>query len=167
MALARRGQMIASRGTDVWPDGARTARFGFIHALYQSTLYQQLAPARRSELHRRMGERLERGYASAVETVAPELAQHFTVAGDVVRARIHLRRAADRALQRHAYPEAIGHLERALAALAPAALGVSATALPARSRRSLARSRRKSPKASTPSIGSSFRRSSGRSSRNL
>lgn len=129
MALARRGQMIASDGTDVWPDGTRTARFGFIHALYQSTLYQQLAPARRAELHQRMGERLERGYASAINTVAPELAQHFTAAGDVVRARLHLRRAAERAFQRHAYPEAIGHLERALATLAPAPDDVERAAL--------------------------------------
>ena len=118
--LARRGQMIASRGTEVWPDGTRTARCGFIHALYRSTLYQELAPTRRAELHQRMGERLERGYGKAVATIAPELAQHFTAAGDGARARIHLRRAAERALGRHAYPEAIAHLKHALAALAPA-----------------------------------------------
>ncbi len=118
VALARRGQLVAEDGMDRWPDGTRTARFAFIHALYQNVLYDRLPPARRRELHERTGLRLAAAFGTQAESVAAELAQHFTAAGDVPRALVHLRQAADRSLSRHAYLEAIDHLDRALALLA-------------------------------------------------
>ncbi len=117
VALARRGQLIAADGTAAWPDGTRTARFAFIHALYQSLLYERVPPARRRELHERTGLRLEAGFGADAAAIAAELAQHFTVAGDVPRALVRLRQAGERALARHAHREAIDHLERALALL--------------------------------------------------
>lgn len=118
VGLARRGQLVVEDGADRWPDGTRTARFAFIHALYRSFLYDRLPPARRRELHERTGLRLVAAFGERADAIAVELAQHFTVAGDVGRALVHLRQAAARALSRHAYREAIDHLERALELLA-------------------------------------------------
>jgi DNA-binding winged helix-turn-helix (wHTH) protein/predicted ATPase len=118
VGLARRGQLVAEDGTDTWPDGTRTARFAFIHALYRNFLYDRVPPARRRELHERTGLRLVAAYGGSAESIAVELARHFTAAGDVARALVHLRQAAARALSRHAYQEAIDHLEHALALLA-------------------------------------------------
>nr|UXE45408.1 hypothetical protein Hi04_10k_c4773_00023 [uncultured bacterium] len=74
-----------------------------------------LRPARRLELHRRVGERLELAYASRIDEVAAELAVHFDTAGDVPRAIRYLQRAADTSRRRGAYAVAEGQLRRALA----------------------------------------------------
>ena len=60
--LARRGQWLRLRGHSVWPDGTVSARYDFIHALYQEAVYNRITAARRLRLHRRIGERLEAGY---------------------------------------------------------------------------------------------------------
>jgi DNA-binding winged helix-turn-helix (wHTH) protein/tetratricopeptide (TPR) repeat protein len=112
--LARQGQLVTAAGIDLWPDGTRTARFAFIHALHQNVLLQRLTPERRALLHARVGQRLEAAYRDDTDAVAAELAQHFQLGGDHARAVIHLRRAGERAIARHAYREGIQHLEHAL-----------------------------------------------------
>lgn len=62
--LVRCNLLIEPRGHEAWPDGTVSARYGFVHALYQSVLYERLGPARRRALHRRVAERLERGHAA-------------------------------------------------------------------------------------------------------
>jgi DNA-binding winged helix-turn-helix (wHTH) protein len=57
--LARRGQLLRPAGVVEWPEGTITARYAFQHALYQQVAYQRLAEARRIQLHRRLGARLE------------------------------------------------------------------------------------------------------------
>lgn len=115
--LASRGQLVSAAGIDTWPDGTRTARFAFIHALHQNVLHQRLAPERRALLHARVGARLEAAFRDEAGTIASELAQHFRLAGDHARAVVHLRHAGERAIARHAYREGIEHLDHVLAAL--------------------------------------------------
>jgi DNA-binding winged helix-turn-helix (wHTH) protein/tetratricopeptide (TPR) repeat protein len=115
--LARRGQLVTAAGIDLWPDGTRTARFAFIHALHQNVVQRRLAPERRALLHARVGRRLEAAFRDDVGAIAAELAQHFRMAGDHPRAAVHLRHAGERAITRHAYREGIEHLEHALEAL--------------------------------------------------
>jgi predicted ATPase/DNA-binding winged helix-turn-helix (wHTH) protein len=117
-ALARRGQFLRATGVAEWPDGSVAGRYAFIHALYQQRLYARVPVTRRVALHRRTGERLERAYGSRAEEIAGELAVHFELGRDVERAVGYRRRAADRALGRHAYREAAGHATRALELLA-------------------------------------------------
>ena len=115
--LARRGQWLRSRGHSVWPDGTVSARYGFIHALYQEAVYNRIPAARRLRLHRRIGERLEAGYGEQARDLAAELAVHFEQGREYHRAVHYCQQAAENALQRYAYREAITHLSRGLTLL--------------------------------------------------
>jgi predicted ATPase len=77
VALARRGQFVGTRGLDEWPDGTVAARYGFLHALYQETIYEQVPVNRRLRWHRQIGVRLEAAYGSRAPELAAELAEHF------------------------------------------------------------------------------------------
>lgn len=115
--LAHRGQLVTAAGIDAWPDGTRTTRFAFIHALHRNVLHQRLTPEQRALLHARVGRRLEAAFRDDTGAVAAELAQHFGIAGDHARVAVHLRHAGERAIARHAYREGIDYLEHALEAL--------------------------------------------------
>ena len=96
----------------------RLDRYAFSHALVRSTLYENLATARRLRLHRRVGRALE-ARPDAAARVA-ELARHFGEAsglGEVQRAVTYARRAGDGALADLAFEEAAAHYERGLAAI--------------------------------------------------
>jgi DNA-binding winged helix-turn-helix (wHTH) protein/predicted ATPase len=116
--LARATQLLRLAGTDEWPDGTAAARYGFVHSIYQGVLYERVTPAYRRELHRRIGERLERAYGGRAAEVAAELALHFEEARDLRRAIRFLELAAEDALGKHANLEAARHLGRALDLLA-------------------------------------------------
>jgi DNA-binding winged helix-turn-helix (wHTH) protein/predicted ATPase len=116
-ALARRGQFLQSSGSEEWPDGTLAGRYRFRHTLYRQVVYDRIPVGRRVQLHARVGERQEAGYGPGAVDHAAELAAHFEEGRTYERARHYRRRAADRAMRRHAYQEAIGHLRRALALL--------------------------------------------------
>ncbi len=102
------------------PAGA-VARFRFAHALISETLYGDLTPARRADLHRRIGVALEKLHAGARELPFAELAHHFLHAaplGDAAIAIDYAVRAGERAVALLGYEEAVRHYERGLEALA-------------------------------------------------
>jgi DNA-binding winged helix-turn-helix (wHTH) protein/predicted ATPase/Cdc6-like AAA superfamily ATPase len=115
--LIRHGQFIQGRETLQWPDGTMTARYGFVHSLYQEVLYNQLTSGKRIQFHLRIGERLEQAYGERTREIAAELALHFEQGRDYYRAVQCLQRAAETANQRCAYHEGVGHLTRALTLL--------------------------------------------------
>jgi DNA-binding winged helix-turn-helix (wHTH) protein/predicted ATPase len=80
---------------------------------------RQVAPAggRRAHLHRQIGVREEAGYGARAGERAAVLAMHFTRGRDAPRAVAYLRQAAENALERYAYREAITYLTQALAVL--------------------------------------------------
>jgi tetratricopeptide (TPR) repeat protein len=93
----------------------------FAHALIRETLYEDLAPGQRSELHRRVGRALERLSAGCLDRPYGELAHHFFRAaplGDAVTALEYAARAGDQAAAQFGYEEAVGHFERATQLLA-------------------------------------------------
>lgn len=112
--LVRRKQFIHTKGTVEWPDGTVTERYRFIHVLYQEVLYEQVTGGNRSQLHQRIGERIEQGYHNHRHEVATELALHFEQGRDFDRTVQYLGQAAENANQRCAYSGAIRHLEKAL-----------------------------------------------------
>jgi DNA-binding winged helix-turn-helix (wHTH) protein/predicted ATPase len=116
--LARRHQWLEACGEQRWPDGTVAGGYRFRHALYQEVAYQRLPAARRAQLHRRIGERVEAGYRLQARERATELAMHFTRGQDPQRAVRYLQYAGEQALQRAAYAEALQHLTQALALLA-------------------------------------------------
>jgi hypothetical protein len=112
--LERRRLFLRSTGVGMLPNGIMTARYGFIHALYQEVLYRRVAPGRRMRLHLLIGERGEEAYADRAGEVAAELAMHFEEGRDYGCAVNYLRQAAQNHLQRYANREAIAYLDRAL-----------------------------------------------------
>ena len=116
-ALARRGQFVQACGTEAWPDGTITARYGFTHDLYQQVAYQRLGAAQRVRLHRQLARRLETAYRPRASELAAELAWHCEQGQDHARAIPYLQQAAATAVRRHAHQEAIDYLRRALALL--------------------------------------------------
>ncbi len=112
--LARREQFLRLAGTKEWPDGTVAARYGFLHALYQEVLYEQLPAGRRQRLHQQIGEREEQGYGDRAREIATELAIHFEQGRDYRRAVRYLQFAGENAIRRSANQEAIVHLTKGL-----------------------------------------------------
>ena len=112
--LARRGSFVRSSATETWPDGTQSERYEFIHVLYQNVLYDRIGTARRSCMHRKMGERLEAGFGDRAEEIAAVLALHFQRGRDAQRAVKCLAQAGESAIRRSAYVEAISLLNQGL-----------------------------------------------------
>ena len=96
-------------------------RLRFAHALIRDTLYDDVTPARRLQLHQRAGEALEVAYAAHLEPHLAELAHHFFIAapaGSAPKAVEYARAAADRAVRLFAYEEAVRLYGMALETLA-------------------------------------------------
>ena len=89
-------------------------RIRFAHALVRDTLYHSLSRLRRSRLHARAAEAIERHSPGEVTA----LAYHFAEAGtDPAKAARYLRLAAEQAEQRFAYHEAVRLYEQAITCL--------------------------------------------------
>jgi predicted ATPase len=116
--LAAQQHFLDDIGLREWPDGTSSGRYQFTHALYRQVLYEQIGTARRRQLHRRIGVRLEAGYGAQAGEIAARLAVHFERGGEVQRAVQYWQQAGDNAAQRNAYPEAITVLRTGLALLA-------------------------------------------------
>lgn len=89
----------------------------FRHALAQEVVYQALTVRARCQLHHDIADLLETRYADLVDHRPEVLALHRTEGGSPERALPLWLRAAERATERAAHPEAISHLERGLALL--------------------------------------------------
>jgi predicted ATPase len=115
--LARQRQFIQACGFQVLPNGEVVSRYGFIHALYQNVLYDRVSPSRCVQFHRRIGERGEEVYGECAREIAAELAMHFERGHDYKRAANYFKQAADNAIRRFAYREAVGLARRGLETL--------------------------------------------------
>jgi DNA-binding CsgD family transcriptional regulator/tetratricopeptide (TPR) repeat protein len=91
-------------------------RYGFVHALIQEALYEELPVHHRRRLHTRAGVVLEQLHA-ADDTVAAELAWHFLQAGDTNRGAAYAIQAGDHAAGRYAHAEAVREYAVALGVL--------------------------------------------------
>lgn len=112
--LARRNCFLTVRGTAEFPDGTVSGRYGFIHSLYVNTLYDRIPAARRARLHKDMAERGEIIYGNRAGEIGTELAVHFERGREYRRAAKYLHQAADNAIRRFAYREAVGLARRGL-----------------------------------------------------
>jgi tetratricopeptide (TPR) repeat protein len=83
-------------------------RMRFAHVLIRDTMYDELTPGRRVQLHRRVGDALEELYADNLEPHLAELAHHFYESARPAvadKALAYGRRAAERSLRLLAYEE--------------------------------------------------------------
>jgi predicted ATPase/DNA-binding response OmpR family regulator len=90
------------------------ATYSFKHALIQDAAYTMLSRSARRQLHRRIVDALENNFPYTIETQPDLLAHHLAEAGFIARAIDFLRKAARRAIEASANPEAIGQVTRAL-----------------------------------------------------
>ncbi len=115
--MARGRQFIQDCGVQVLPNGEAVTRYGLIHALYRNVLYDRVSPSRRVQLHRRIAEQGEEVYGERAREIATGLAWHFERGRDYKRAAKYLQQAADNAIRRFAYREAVGLARRGLEVL--------------------------------------------------
>ena len=116
-ALVRRYQFLTPGRLVELPDGTMTARYKFSHVLYLEVPYRLLPPMRRSQIHRRVGQRGEVIYRDRVSEIAAELSMHFEQGGDNPRAVKYLLHAATNAEYRSAHHEAEALARRGMQAL--------------------------------------------------
>jgi class 3 adenylate cyclase/tetratricopeptide (TPR) repeat protein len=86
------------------------ATYRFKHALIQDAAYQSLLKNTRQQHHQRIAQVLESRFPETVETQPELLAQHYTEAGLSAQAIPYWLTAGQRAAQRSAHQEAVGHL---------------------------------------------------------
>ncbi len=115
--LAYRQQFIQRLGIDEWPDGTLSARYRFLHAVYQQLWHERVSPAQLQAYHLHIGERKEFAYGKRAPEIAGELAMHFEQGRDYRKAVQYLQYAGQQASQRSAYVEAINHLTKGLEVL--------------------------------------------------
>ncbi|MFD1319839.1 BTAD domain-containing putative transcriptional regulator [Micromonospora sonneratiae] len=99
----------------------------FRHPLFAEVAYAELPPPRRAALHAR----LAMAYERAGDVAPAELAHHYGQAVGLGHGEDHLRwslAAADDAIRRFAYEDALGHLDRAAMRLSPVAAGSRSSA---------------------------------------
>lgn len=89
--------------------------FRFAHALIRDSLYEEIKPTKRIELHSKIGEAIERVYHERLKPHFGQLAHHFEVAGNVEKAIDYSVRSGQASFSVFAYEEAKSHLENALA----------------------------------------------------
>jgi predicted ATPase len=90
------------------------ATYAFKHALIQEAAYQSLLRSTRQQYHQRIAQALEARFPELCETQPELLAHHYTEAGLLAQAIPYWQRAGQRASERSAYVEAIGHLTKGL-----------------------------------------------------
>ncbi|WP_437576227.1 TOMM system kinase/cyclase fusion protein [Sorangium sp. So ce887] len=100
----------------------------FKHALVRDAAYESLSTGARRRVHARIAATLEERFSEVVRTRPDLLAHHHAAAEQKGQAVGYAQRAAEQALQRSAYPEAIAHASHAVAwaEALPGAEGVEA-----------------------------------------
>ena len=108
LAQLTAAELIFGRGEP--PDST----YVFKHALVQDAAYASLLRGKRQQLHSQIADVLKEQFADTVETQPELIAHHLAQAGLGGQAIDYLRKAGQRAIERSANAEAIGHLKRAL-----------------------------------------------------
>ncbi len=116
-SLARRQQFLRPAGVSEWPDGTVAARYGFLHALYQSLWQERVTAGRWRRQHYQIGSRKEVGYGNHANEIAAELALHFEQGRDYSKAVRYLQQAGENAVTKNAFHEAVDHLTKGLVLL--------------------------------------------------
>ena len=90
------------------------AGYAFRHALYRQVLYQRIAPLTRVGLHRKVAAALERERAEGRDVSAAELASHFELGHEPLKALRYYAQAAEWTLLHFSPSETLRLTERAL-----------------------------------------------------
>lgn len=113
-SLSQRHLLLTRGGLLDLPDGQVSGLFQFTHALHRDVIYNGCRPTARLDLHRRVGETIEKIWKGQEHEAAAELTHHFEECRDYQRVVHYLRLQAENAEHRYAYQDAIALLELAL-----------------------------------------------------
>lgn len=113
-AIQREHNLLKPSGFQSFPNGERSRRYAFFHALYRDVFLRRLTARRKATAHRNTGACLELAHAHHLSDVASEIALHFEACGEVPKVVHYLGLAADMAERRYAPREACAFIERAL-----------------------------------------------------
>ena len=91
-----------------------SAGYDFSHDRIRDVAYCELSRARRRQLHRRVAEALEAVYASSVDEISGQLAEHYEQSGIYEKTIHYLQRAGERATRQFANTSAIKYFTHAL-----------------------------------------------------
>jgi len=120
--LAQKQQFILRGRGPGAPGAGISAHYEFRHSLYSQALYRKLPPAQRTNLHRRLAEKMETLYTAAQPDaaleLASELALHFEKGREYERAAHYLIFSAENAGRRYAHRDSITILQQGFAMLA-------------------------------------------------
>jgi predicted ATPase/class 3 adenylate cyclase len=108
LARLLEAELVHQRGV------AAPVTYAFKHALVQDAAYQSLLRSTRQRYHRRTAEVLVERFPEIAEAQPELVAHHFTQGGLSEPAIVNWRQAGQRAIERSATVEAIGHLGKAL-----------------------------------------------------
>ena len=124
--LADRTQFIRACGIHELSSGQISAHYEFLHSLYREVLYRRLSEVNRSKLHLQIARRLKVSCDPCEQELATELALHFEAGYDYEEAIRYLFVAAENAVGRFAYRDAIEILQHALELVARLPAGARA-----------------------------------------
>ena len=116
--LARKQMFLRALPPSTWPDGSTGSAYAFVHDVYRRVLYDALPLPVQQLTHRRVAERLERGYGPRAAEVAGALASAYSRAAQPEATARVLEMAAVVSYQRFAAVEAAAALEASLQQLA-------------------------------------------------
>ncbi len=111
--LSRRHRVVRASGSEKLADGTITTCYEFVHVFYREVCYRRIAPGRRAQWHRRLGEWME-AHVAPLNEAAVFLADQFEQGGDWPRAIKYLRLAADTVGRRFEPRQAAEILQHAL-----------------------------------------------------
>jgi DNA-binding winged helix-turn-helix (wHTH) protein/tetratricopeptide (TPR) repeat protein len=112
--LAERQQFIKFAGIYELANGQISAHYDFLHSFYREVFYGRLSEVSRSRLHLVLAQRLQAFCNPCEQELATELALHFEGGFDYEQAIRYLIIAAENAVGRFAYRDAIEILQHAL-----------------------------------------------------
>jgi DNA-binding winged helix-turn-helix (wHTH) protein/tetratricopeptide (TPR) repeat protein len=116
-SLVRRQYWLRQVDIERLADGTLETRYRFRHPLYREVFYARIGAHAKARLHLRLAQLLEQRHAAGEEAPAAEIAVHFDLGHDALRAVRHFAAAVENALERYAAEEAQQLLERAIALL--------------------------------------------------
>jgi predicted ATPase len=116
-ALERVHALVRFVREQTFPDGTVTARYAFVHVLYQNALYAELAPSRGAAWSGAAARALLDRYGEKSSGLAAELAMLFETARDYHAAAEYYLMAAENAVHVFAHHEAVALARRGLSVL--------------------------------------------------
>lgn len=109
--IATTTDFLRGERLEKWPDGTESTCWVFSHELYREVLYGSIPAALKARFHRCVAEALESGFGDSDQTVAADLSIHWERGGNRVRAADFHYAAAENALKKVAYSDAVAHLQ--------------------------------------------------------